>query len=109
MQYRQHRYPTDYPVDVRTPTGSRTGMVTDVNATGAQLVGIPHLRRGDKLSLGLLSHQVNAVVCWAHGDKAGIVFRPQISLDQLDTIRQRRDGRPGWRRGSVGFGFAEMR
>ena len=109
MQYRPHRYNTQYPVDMRTPSGQQKGKVIDVNNAGARIEGLSDVKRGDKLQLTVLSHRVDAVVQWATGERAGITFRPQITNDQVDTLRYRRDGRPGAHRGSVGFGFAEMR
>ena len=109
MQYRPHRYQTAFPIDLRTPTGPQQCKVIDVNNTGAQLAGLKHLKRGDKLQLQVLCHRVEGVVCWTTADRVGITFRPQISDDQLDTLRYRPDARLGHRRGRVGFAFAEMR
>lgn len=109
MQYRPHRYPTEFPVDVRTPIGAQRVHVTDVNVTGAALKGVDGLERGHKLAINLLSHHVEGVVRWVHGDKVGVAFRPQISEDQLDTLRYRRDGRNVFRPGSIGYRNMEMR
>lgn len=109
MQYRPHRYNTQYPIDIRTPGGPQKGRIIDVNNTGARIEGLRNLKRGDKVQLDILSFRAEAVVQWVSGARAGITFRPQINDDQVDTLRYRRDGRSGARRGSVGFGFAEMR
>jgi hypothetical protein len=109
VQYRQHRYPTEFPINLRTPAGPQKVTVSDVNATGARLSGIRDIKRGDKLGMNLLSHHVEAVVRWVYNDRAGIVFRPQISEDQVDTLRHRRDARHVMRRGAIGFRNAEMR
>lgn len=109
MQYRQHRYPTEFPINLRTPIGPQKVTVSDVNSAGARLSGIHNLNRGDKLGINLLSHQVEAIVRWVCHDRAGIVFRPQISEDQVDTLRYRRDARHVMRRGAIGFRNAEMR
>lgn len=109
MQYRPHRYNTQYPVDLQTPHGQQRGKVIDVNNAGARIEGLRNLRRGDKLRLNILSLQAEAVVQWVSGDRVGILFRPQITNDQVDTLRYRRDGRSDNRRGSIGFGFVEMR
>lgn len=109
MQYRPHRYQTEFPVYLRTPSGPQQANVIDVNNTGARLGGLTDLARGDKVYVDVLGHRVTAVVCWVSGERAGISFRPQITDDQVDTLRYRRDGRAGHRRGRVGFTFAEMR
>ena len=109
MQYRPHRYNTHYPVDLQTAAGKQQGRVVDVHNAGARLEGLKGVARGDKVQISILSHRVDAIVQWVAGDRAGLTFRPQITDDQVDTLRHRRDARPGARRGAVGFGFAEMR
>lgn len=109
MQYRPHRYQTEFPLDLHTPSGPQHCKVTDVNNSGARLSGLNGLNRGDKLNLNILCHRVEAVVCWVSRGRLGITFRPQISDDQLDMLRYRPDGRMGHRRGQVGFPYAEMR
>ncbi|WP_342078710.1 PilZ domain-containing protein [Yoonia sp. SS1-5] len=107
MQYRPHRYNTQFPLTLLTPAGEQSARVVDINNDGARLEGPKALRRGDKVQLNVLSHRVEAVVQWAFGGRAGISFRPKLSDDHVDTLRFRRDGRSGYRRGSVGF--VEMR
>ena len=97
MQYRPHRYPTEFPIDVRTPFGPQRARVMDVNATGAAIRGIEGLERGNKVFLNLLSQNIEGIV------------RPQISDDQLDTLRYRRDSRGAFRPGSIGYRQMEMR
>ncbi len=107
MQYRPHRYQTDFPIKLQTATGRQQGKVIDVNNTGARIEGLANLRRGDKVQLDILYQNADAVVQWISNGFVGITFRPQITDDQVDTLRYRRDGRH--RSGAVGFGFAELR
>ena len=109
MQYRPHRYQTQFPIVVRTSTGPEQARIIDVNNEGARLTGLRRLIRGEKLALDVLSHRVDAVVTWSAHDKAGISFRPRLTDDQVDTLRHRKDSRAGHRRGSIGFSYAEMR
>lgn len=109
MQYRTHRYQTEFPINLRTPTGPQQCKVIDVNNTGARITGPRALQRGTKIQFNVLNHRVDAIVCWVSGDRVGIKFRPQITDNQVDTLRYRRDGRTGSVRSSVGFTFAEMR
>ena len=109
MQHRTHRYPTQFPIDLRTPTGPAKGKVINVNAAGAHLEGIGQVRRGDKVQISLMCDRVEAIVQWSSNNRVGIVFRPQITEDQVDMLRYRRDGRAANRHGSVGFAYAEMR
>lgn len=109
MQYRPHRYNTTYPADIATALGPQKGVVLDVHNEGAQVQGLRGMHKGDKLKIQILSTRVQAIVQWAAGERVGIVFRPRISDDQVDTLRYRRDGRKSAHRGTVGFGFAEMR
>ncbi|MEJ6402492.1 PilZ domain-containing protein [Yoonia sp. 2307UL14-13] len=108
MQYRPHRYNTQYPVEIHGPTGLQKAHVIDVHNNGARIEGIRGYYRGDKVQMAFLNHRVEAVVLWSANGRMGLTFRPGISDDQVDTLRYRRDGRAG-RRGAVGFGFAEMR
>ncbi len=109
MQYRPHRYNTQYPIEMQTPAGNQKCKVIDVHNAGARIEGLRDVKRGDKVKLVILSHKVDALIQWASGDRAGLTFRPQISDDQVDTLRYRRDPRQVHRQGTVGFGFAEMR
>ncbi len=109
MLYRSHRYPTQFPIKVRTPQGPQQGEVVDVSHSGARLTGLMRMKRGDKVQLDILSHRVDAVVLWAAHDRIGVMFRPKLSNHHLDTLRQRCNLRAAPRRGQVGFSFAEMR
>ncbi len=108
MQYRSHRYPTQFPLRVQTRQGSQQGEVVDVNHSGARLTGLKRLSRGDKIKLDILSHNVDAVVLWTSGERLGVMFRPKISEHHLDTLRQRCNRRSTPQRGQVGFAFAKM-
>ena len=109
MQYRSHRYPTQYPVQLFAPTGSQKSVVVNVHAAGAKIRTNQLLKRGDRVSFQILSTPVHAVVLWAAAGFIGVSFRPELTLDQVDTLRQRRDSRNVHRPGQVGFRFAEMR
>lgn len=109
MQYRPHRYNTNYPVDMQTPSGPQRGRVIDVNNAGARIEGLRDLRRGDKLRLTVLGQHVDAIVKWVAGRRIGLTFRPQINNHLVDTLRYRSDARPDGRRPTAGFGFTEMR
>jgi hypothetical protein len=108
MQYRQHRYPTQFPINVRTPRGPQKGEVIDVNHSGARLTGLTRVNRGDKIQLDILSRHVDAVVLWTTRERVGVMFRPKLSDHQVDTLRQRCSRRVTAQRGHVGFRFAEM-
>jgi hypothetical protein len=109
MQYRPHRYPTAFPVEIRTPSGPQQGTVVDVNMTGARITGVRGLWRGDRVHFTVLSRQAEGVVAWARQDMIGIIFRPVITDELVDTLRYRRDGRTQAGPGRVGYRFAEMR
>ncbi|KJZ19847.1 PilZ domain-containing protein [Loktanella sp. S4079] len=109
MQYRQHRYRTQYPVEIRSPVGVVSGQVVDVNNHGARIERVRPMLRGSKVSFNVLGRPVSGVVVWSTKDQIGIIFRPHLNDDIVDTMRYRRDARAGARRSTVGFGFAEMR
>lgn len=108
MKYRSHRYMTQYPVNVHTPRGPQRCEVLDVNHSGARLVGLSNLSRGEKIQLDILSHRVEAIVLWAKTDQVGVVFRPHLPDHQLDTLRRQNSVRKVPQRGRIGFVFAEM-
>ena len=108
MKYRSHRHLTQYPVNVHTPNGPQRCEVRDVNHSGARLIGLSNLNRGEKIQLDILSHRVEAIVLWARTDQVGVVFRPHLPDRQLDTLRRLNSGRQVAQRGRVGFVFAEM-
>ncbi len=82
MQFRPHRYQTEFPVDLRTASGAQKGQVIDVNTFGARIARLKHLRRGDKVQLEILSRRIEAVVQWASAAEVGIAFKPHITDDQ---------------------------
>lgn len=108
LQHRQHRYPTQYPIDILTPQGQQQGRVIDVNKGGARILGLRQLVRGDKVTITVLSHRIDAVVCWAEADRVGLMFRPRLTEHQLDTIRYRQDPRAPARNWSEGMHLREM-
>ena len=109
MQYRQHRYPAYFPVQVRTAAGTQQAQVNNVNQNGGCLHGMRHLCRGDKLQLNVLSQWVDAIVLWVDGNRSGIAFRPGLTTHQLDTLLHR-PGAPAKGRGTrVGFNLTELR
>jgi len=108
MQYRPHRYQTQFPIQLLTPLGRQQCHVMDVNSRGARIVNCATVRRGDKVRFRILNDEVGAVVCWVKGSSAGITFRPPITPLQVDTLRYRRDAPQGRQRPGIGFSFAKM-
>ena len=109
MQYRSHRYPTEYPVQLCSPGGSLKAKIVNVHAAGAKIQVAAPLLRGDRVSFQILSTPVHGIVLWSARGHIGVTFRPELTMDQVDTLRQRRDSRNVHRPGQVGFRFAEMR
>ena len=109
MQYRPHRYRTQFPAKFRTGAGMVTADVIDVNNSGARINGLQNMRRGDKIQVEIFSLWAPAVVQWVANGNVGITFRPHITDDQVDILRFRPDGRHSGRPGSVGYGLVEMR
>lgn len=107
MQYRAHRYPTDYAVQIRTASGLQRGMLCDVNRSGARVRGLVDIQRGEKLRMNVLSQYVDARVLWANDGQVGVAFRPAIPEHLVDVMRRRADGHRN--RHSLGFAYPEMR
>lgn len=108
MHYRQHRHPTEFPVQLRTPYGIQAAKVHDVTQTGACLIGMTDIKRGDKVQMDVLSNRIDAVVLWVDGKRSGLTFRPGLTAHQLDTLLHRPNARGSMQRGSVGFHMIEM-
>ncbi len=89
MQYRAHRYTTDYPVHVNAPMGNMRAAVSNVNEAGAQLRDAVGLNVGDPVQFQVLHERISAIVQWAAGGRAGLSFHPRITIDQIDAIRNR--------------------
>lgn len=109
QRHRAHRYQTKYPIDFRTPAGPAKGHLINVSSSGARISGLGQVQRGDKIKLCLMSQQIEGIVQWTSGSIVGVAFRPQITADQVDVLRFRRDRSARSRHGSVGFSYAEMR
>ena len=92
MQFRPHRYQTQYPVTLSGPSGRLMAIVANVNERGARLDHAIGLKSGDRVGFRLIHEQVEAVVQWAAGDRAGIAFLPNIGIDQIDIMRARLTG-----------------
>ena len=109
MKYRSHRYPTNFPVQVRTGLGRQSAHVVDVHSDGAQLSGLRNVHRGDKIQLDVLSQTVEAIVLWSKENRVGVCFRPKLSSHLLDTLHHNNKKRhsSGYRP-SVGFQHAQL-
>ena len=107
QQYRRHRYPTTFPVQVTTPFGVAPGTVVDVNEHGAQIDGLDGLSRGNKITVRAGNDQIRAVVLWVAAGKMGVTFTPMISIRQVDALRYAKKPMGQSRFSSVGL--MEMR
>ncbi len=111
MEFRPRRYRTEFPITFKTPNGSVKAIINDVNDTGALVTSDALLQRGQKISMQFLNHRVDAIVRWSLRGKYGIVFRPMLTIAQVDVLRQR-SGSHGTseRHSSASYAsYAEMR
>lgn len=88
QQFRRHRYPTAFPLVVRTPLGEFKATVIDVNQGGARLEGLSGVKRGDRVTLQVLHERVAGIVCWTTAHRTGIVFTIPARTGLVDTLRQ---------------------
>lgn len=107
MQFRPHRYRTEFPTVLTTPVGKLKITVNDVNETGALVTLKEQLARGQKVEMMVLNQRITAVVQWAMRGKCGITFRPHLSIAQVDLLRYKQGGQSKTRHRAVGY--AEMR
>ncbi len=107
QQFRRHRYPTSFPAQATTPFGVRPAKVIDVNEYGAQLDGLSDLAPGDKVVLRAGNDQLTSIVRWVAEDRVGVMFRPMLTINQVDSLRYAK--RPSMRTRFSSVGLAEMR
>jgi hypothetical protein len=91
MQYRAHRYPTQFPIKLSSLSGQVDCEVIDINTAGARITGAAMLARGEKVTFRILNYKAEAIVRWVSGTRAGLTFRPHLTEQQVDTLRYRRD------------------
>lgn len=107
MQFRSHRYRTEFPTALSTPIGKLKIIIDDVNETGALISLQETLLRGHKVEMVVLNHRIAGIVQWSLRGKCGIAFRPHLSIAQVDTLRYKSGGLRNARHTSSGY--AEMR
>lgn len=107
MQFRSHRYRTEFPITFQTPVGAVKAVINDVNETGALVSIATPLQRGQRISMSYLNNQVQAIVQWSLRGKCGISFRPHLTIAQVDLLRYKSAGHRQTRHSSTGY--AEMR
>ncbi|MFT4743540.1 MAG: hypothetical protein ACI91Z_001515 [Yoonia sp.] len=107
MQYRPHRYRTEFPTTVRTPFGPAKAVINDVNETGALMETSVSLLRGHKIEILFLNNRVSGIVQWSAGGRCGVTFRPHLTTTQVDSLRYKQSGHRGIRHNSTGY--TEMR
>ena len=103
MQYRPHRYPTQFPIRLKTPDGFKDATLLDVNETGARVQGQAHLRRGDIVTVLALNEHVPGTVRWVGNDRVGISFSPAISRRVVDILRRAEKGSQARRFNTLGL------
>lgn len=88
MKYREHRWPCDYPVSVRTAGGALRSEVINISSTGARLSPIDRVVAGDRIVLEIAGQSHPAEVRWQRGELCGLRFVRPISPRELGLIRR---------------------
>ncbi|GAB4262291.1 MAG: hypothetical protein Kow0013_07720 [Pararhodobacter sp.] len=90
MKYREHRYPCDRPVTVRSGELSRPALVVNVSTHGARLARIDGLRAGERVALHLQGapHPLAADVRWTRGSLAGVRFAAPLDARTIANLRR---------------------
>lgn len=107
MQFRSHRYRTEFPTTLSTPVGKVKIVINDVNETGALISTQTLLSRGQKVDMVVLNHRIAGIVQWSLRGKCGIAFRPHLTIAQVDMLRYKPGGTRTARHSSTAY--AEMR
>jgi len=89
VHFRKHRYPTRFTVIVKSAAGQTRCSISNVNETGAKIIGITGLKRGDEAILMLTVAQARGLVQWVTPDKVGIAFQPHLPPHFVDEMRHR--------------------
>ena len=88
QQFRRHRYPTAFPLQVTTPLGRQKATLIDVNQGGARLEGLANVMRGDRVTLLVLNEQVPATIRWVAAHRVGVAFLMPARTALVDLMRQ---------------------
>lgn len=88
QQFRRHRYPTAFPLVVKTPVGDCKAVVIDVNEGGARLEGLSGVKRGDRVTMQVLHERLAGVICWTTAHRTGVAFIIPARAGLIDTLRQ---------------------
>ena len=107
MQFRPHRYRTEFPTLLSTPIGKVKIVINDVNETGALITLNETLSRGHSVEMVVLNQRITGIVQWANRGKCGVTFRPHLSNAQVDLLRYKQGGHRGARH--MPHSYAEMR
>ncbi|MCO4846662.1 MAG: hypothetical protein KC448_01655 [Yoonia sp.] len=107
MQYRPHRYRTEFPTTMKTPFGPSEAVINDVNETGALMKTSAPLARGHKIEFTFLNNKVTGIVQWAADGRCGVTFRPHLTITQVDSLRYKQSGHRSMRHRSTSY--VEMR
>lgn len=103
MQYRPHRYRTEFPTTMRTPFGPAKAVINDVNETGALMETNAHILRGQKIEISFLNNEVSGIVQWVARGRCGITFHPFLTVKQVDALRYKQSGHRGMLHSSTGY------
>jgi hypothetical protein len=98
MQFREVRWPCDYPIGIRGRAGLRQARVVNLSSLGARIL-IDGLDRGETVRLELPQGWVAASVRWVRAGMAGLRFDQPLGARDMARIRGQKAGplaRPRW-------------
>jgi hypothetical protein len=89
MKFRNHRYQSDFPTQVSSFAGQQRLTLTNVNKSGAHLVGKAKLVKDEMVRIKIIEQTFTAQVRWTKEGRAGVSFLPVLTQRTLEVIGQR--------------------
>jgi len=87
MSERATRFPANFEVMVRKGPDIYPSTICNISSSGACLIGVSKMNKGEKMTVDYSFGQTRATVTWKAGKMAGVRFDDPLSDSGLQFIR----------------------
>ena len=87
MSSRAHRFPANFAVVLRQGPEMFPSVICNISSSGACLMGVDWMDKGERLIVDYQFGQTRAVVTWKTGNMAGVKFEDNLTDSGLQYIR----------------------
>jgi len=87
MSSRAHRFPANFAVVLRQGAEMYPGTICNISSSGACLLGVEWMTKGEPMVLDYQFGQTRATVTWKAGKIAGVKFEDNLTESGLQFIR----------------------